>query len=387
MQNIVSEYAEIASDLSNLESVNAADSIGDIHQENTTANNMTTARTNANIAKHVSTTEQASVPSHTTEYVDTHKPVIADGQTDTDTDTTTDADTMTNADTTADAGTDTSAESLPPKSMYSSRYELITTVGEVEKWVQRIEECKICAFNVCGDLAHPMSADPAGLSFAIADHHACYIALRTSGGTVLHDDVLRPYIARVLENAKIQIVGHDVKRSMNVMANWGVRINNVVHDTMIAAWILDINAHRYTLDVVGRTHLDYHIIPRPKPDKKVGYFSTDLPQACVYAAEDVDLTYMLYVHFDARLQQDSVLYELYMEVEMPLISILSKMELSGIKVDADRLSVLKDDLTCELDAVTNDIFQISGEEFNINSTKMLQRILFTKIGLTPIKKN
>lgn len=269
---------------------------------------------------------------------------------------------------------------------YADQYELLTTIEDIQKWMQIIRAHGVCAFDTETTSLDPMQAEPVGLSFAIDNHRACYIPLLGPAGKIIDANAVRECVKPLLEDPEVGIVGQNIKYDITVMANWGVRVRGITHDTMIAAWLLDVTAHSYALDVLAQKYLGYRTVPFPEQAKKEGFASIELSEACVYAAEDADITYALYIRFEAALKKQPTVYKLYQEVEMALTPVLFHMEHTGIKVDVSVLARLSKQLKGEIVHLRNEIHAISGEEFNVNSTKALQEILFVKLGLTPVKK-
>jgi DNA polymerase-1 len=170
------------------------------------------------------------------------------------------------------------------------------------------------------------------------------------------------------------------------MMRWGIEIQNIGFDTMIAAWILDSSLGSYNMDLLAERALGYSTVHFSDIVEKNSTFDTvKLSDAVRYAAEDADITYRLYKAFDPELKERGKT-ELYNSIELPLVKLLADMELRGIGLNSKMLEDFGLVLGADLEKIKGEIYELCGEEFNINSTKQLQEILFEKRGLKPTKK-
>ena len=265
-------------------------------------------------------------------------------------------------------------------------YQLVTTLAGLDECLKVAGAEKLCAFDVETDSLNPMVANMVGFSVAIGGGRAWYVPLRGPEGEVLPEGEVRERVGRFLGNPDMGVIGQNIKYDLKVLRRWGVEVARVCHDTMIAAWLLDTTANAFSMDKLAEIYLNYQTIPFPDAAKKSGFVSIALDEACEYAAEDADITYALYEELIPRLQRDPQLWKLYQEVEMPLLGVLAGMEYTGIHLNGEQLVKYGERMRGQLELITADIYSLAGEEFNINSTKQLQGILFDKIGLTPIKK-
>ena len=268
----------------------------------------------------------------------------------------------------------------------TSDYQLVATPDQLEECLHHIRQHKICAIDVQTDSVDPMRANVVGVSCAIAGGRGWYIPYRGPHGPVFDEDALRQKIGALLEDSAISLVGHDIKYALKVLRRWGIHANAVVCDTMVAAWLLDTTLNAFRLDSLAKRYLNYLTMPLPAAAKKDGFASIPLDEARQYAAESADITYALYEKLVAQLKRDEVLWKLFQEVEMELIPILTDMEYTGILVRTAHLEEYGQHLRGELETIKTAIYDISGYEFNINSTKQLQKVLFEEMHLTPIKK-
>lgn len=195
-------------------------------------------------------------------------------------------------------------------------------------------------------------------------------------------DILGP----VFEDKDIAKIGHNLKYDMMILGREGIKIGGKLFDTMIAAYLLNPNKSRHSLDEVSFEYLT----KRKKSfmevlKKRPSFADVTIEEATVYASEDAALTYELKELLFKNLAENS-LEKIYFDIEMPLIKVLIDMEEAGIRVDSDKLGGLSKELSIEIESIQKRIYFLAGEEFNINSPKQLGMVLFQSLGLKPGKK-
>ncbi len=282
-------------------------------------------------------------------------------------------------------------------------YELVDTAEALDRWVTKVREARVFAFDSETDNIDPMEARPVGFSLATEVGEGCYIALVGPDGPVLDDEVVRERLRAILTDTSLKMVGQNLKYDWKVIARWGIEIENVAFDTMLAAWLVDTTANSYNMDRLAEDYLGYTTIHfadlfvteenggagtrsssrKSGPDDRF----TDVPldKATQYAAEDADVTLRLYRVLDRLIDRRGV-RTLFEELEMPLVPLLARIELEGIGLDVFALEEYSQQLALQIEAVQKEIFDLVGHEFNIGSTKQLQEVLFTERKLQPVKK-
>ena len=271
-------------------------------------------------------------------------------------------------------------------------YEAVTTESQLEIWAEKVRAAGVFAFDSETTDLDSMKAEPVGFSLSTAPGEGCYIALRaaeTEGGgavQVLEDDTVRSVLKDLLEDPKLKLVGQNIKYDYKVMKRWGIEIKNIAFDTMTAAWILDSSLGSYNMDLLAERALGMKTVHYADVVEKGKLFdSVVLEKAVRYAAEDADITFRLYRAFEPELEARGKT-DLFRNIELPLVRILAEMEMRGIKLNPQLLEDFGSEVGQRLDKIKEDIYGLCGEEFNINSTKQLQEILFEKRGLKPVKK-
>ena len=172
---------------------------------------------------------------------------------------------------------------------------------------------------------------------------------------------------------------------MSVLANHGIAMAGVAHDTMLASYVFNSTASRHDMDTLATRYLGirtrkYEEVAG-KGAKQITFDQVPLDDAGPYAAEDADVTLRLHAFFTPRLAERSGLERVYAEIEMPLVPVLSAMERRGVRVDAERLRGLSEELAVRMDALEREAHEAAGGPFNLQSPKQIQAILFDPDGL------
>ncbi|MBN2071351.1 MAG: DNA polymerase I [Candidatus Krumholzibacteriota bacterium] len=246
-------------------------------------------------------------------------------------------------------------------------------------------------------------AELVGISFCFSEGKAWYVPVagKAVGGTGLFDEEVdeessliplervRDILGPVLASEKTTKAGHNIKYDLKVLEAHGFEVANVTWDTMIASYCIDPSRRSHSLDNLALDIFRHRMIPYSglfeKGDREKDIRKVPLERLAAYACEDSDYTFRLKEYFTGPLE-DNPLGELFGKIEMPLSFVLKRMEDSGMTLDTSRLSELSREIKSEIDILTSKIHEMTGEEFNINSNKQMQRILFEKMGLTAARK-
>ncbi|MDD3823046.1 MAG: DNA polymerase I [Sphaerochaetaceae bacterium] len=268
-------------------------------------------------------------------------------------------------------------------------YHAVTDLGELEKLLDRMADGKIMAFDFETTSTDEMVAQPVGFSFTDRPFEAWYVPLVAEGKPVVPSVAARDLLRRCIVDRKTALVGQNLKYDYKVLVRWGIADATLYFDTMIAAWLLDSSTGVYNMDYLADKYLGGYQTVRftdVVPDKDGSFADVPLDQAVRYAAEDSDITWRLYEVLAKELEGRS-LTQLFERVEMPLVKILSKMELAGIRLEQKRLEEFDSEIVQRLGKIEQEIYDEVGHPFNINSTKQLQEVLFEERKLPTGKKN
>lgn len=222
-----------------------------------------------------------------------------------------------------------------------------------------------------------------GISFCKEKGKSYYVPIRHKSGQNIKDAL---YILKeVLEDDSIKKIGHNLKQDILLLKQEGIDLKGTLYDVMIASYLLNPNRSDHSLETIVLENLLYKKRSLSEILGRNTFADLPIDVATEYAGEFVELIMEAKGILFEKLKSEG-LEELYFHIEMPLICVLADMEEVGVKVDSVRLSELSKELQRELQSIEDKIYKIAGERFNINSPQQLQRILFEKIGLKPIKK-
>jgi DNA polymerase-1 len=273
----------------------------------------------------------------------------------------------------------------------AAEYEIILTEAQLTSWLSRLEAAPLVALDTETQSLDPMRARLVGLSFAVGPHAAAYVPLghRYPGApaqlaleTVLA--TLRPW----LENPARRKLGQNLKYDKHVLANHGIRLEGIAHDTLLESYVLE--PHKaHDMDSLAQRHLGHKTLSygevAGKGAKHIGFDQVSVELATRYAAEDADITYRLHEAMYPQLARDAKLKRVYEEIEMPVLEVLWAMERAGVLLDCDKLAAQSRELAHKLMELEAQAYALAGQPFNLNSPRQIQEILFGRLGL-PVKK-
>ena len=274
-----------------------------------------------------------------------------------------------------------------------TNYELILDIEHLQQWVQRLEAAELIAIDTETTSIDYMKAELVGFSFAVTSGEAAYLPVAHDYPGAPEQVSLEEALAAlkpVLANSGIAKVGQNLKYDMSVLARYGVIINGPLHDTMLQSYVLNSVASRHNMDALAGFYLDRKTIHfedvAGKGAKQLTFNQVPLETAGDYAAEDADVTLALHHCLYPQLQAQPSLLQVYNDIDMPLVRILSLVERQGTLVDGRMLKQHSAELTDRLNELTQQVWQLAGENFNLDSPKQLQTILYDKMALPVLKK-
>lgn len=284
-------------------------------------------------------------------------------------------------------------QAFPRESDLSQKkYKTIFSIDEVSDLVNNLERAGLFALDTETTSVDPMQAGLVGLSFSSKPDEAFYIPCSHDyPGVPEQPDItaVLNLLKHVLENSDIKKIGQNIKYDWIVLARYGINLAGVMFDTMLASYLLNPSKRAHNLDQIALDFLDHRTITYKdvtggKGRNGLCFSHVPIEKAGPYACEDADITLMAYNKLMPMLKKEGFI-ELFEKVEMPLVSVLMKMEMTGIGIDKEKLSLLSKLFEHQLEDLKDRIFAIAGEGFNINSSQQLGLILFEKLGL-PVQK-
>ena len=278
----------------------------------------------------------------------------------------------------ADAASDAA---LGDVSTVAHSYQLVDNEADMKALSEKLSHTKSFCFDTETTSVDAIDAQLVGMSFATEEHSAYYVPVppeRAAAERVV--DVFRA----VLQDASIEKVGQNIKYDMQVLLNYGVQLDGPLFDTMIAHYLIQPE-QRHNMDDMAETYLRYRTIHIDALIGKRGAQQRsmrDVPiaDACVYAAEDADVTLQLRRVLDGELQRTGLL-RLFRDVEMPLVTVLCHMERNGVSIDTKALADTSLLLTARMRDIEQRIYSLAGATFNIASPRQVGEMLFGRMKI------
>ncbi len=272
-------------------------------------------------------------------------------------------------------------------------YKRIESLEELSKLARAWKKSPILAVDTETTSTDPFDAELLGISLCNQEGTGFYIPVSHTqalfNDQLLPLDQVREILSPVLADPSIPKVGQNIKYDLIVLENHGFELANIVFDTMLASYVLQPEGRRHNMDDLAEDHLNYKTIQYGDlvgtGRNKKNLWEVELERVAEYAAEDADVTLRLYNVFRKSLKESGV-EKIFKEIDMPLIPVLSEMEKAGIAIDAEYFAELSTDFQREVKDLVRKIYKFAGKEFNIASTKELQKILFEDLGLRVVKK-
>jgi len=274
-----------------------------------------------------------------------------------------------------------------------SNYEIILTKVQFAKWLSLLQQAPIIAIDTETTSLDPLTAQLVGISFAVAPGKAAYIPLHhdyEEAPQQLSLQHILPDLKKLLANPKQDKVAHNWKYDSQILASVGIGCGGRVLDTMLESYVDNSAANRHDLDTLALKWLSHQNITfeevAGKGAKQVTFNKVDINIAGPYAAEDADVCLQIHQEIWPRLQQSHALLQVLLDIELPLITVLRRMESVGVLIDADLLATQSHELAGKIAALQETIWAMASMEFNIDSPKQLQAVLYEKLGLPVLSK-
>jgi DNA polymerase-1 len=283
---------------------------------------------------------------------------------------------------------------LPPIPVFDpAQIEVIQTDAALQQWIERLRNAERWAVDTETTSLDGLEAQIVGMSFAVDGELPAYLPLAHDAELAdvqLPRDATLAQLKPLLEDATPKKVGQNLKYDMGVLANHGIALRGIAEDTMLESYVLDSTATRHDLDSLATKYLHHNMVAfediAGKGKNQLTFNQIALDQAAPYAAEDAWAALALHAQLAPRLSAAPRLREVYREIELPLIPVLSRMERIGILVDAQHLQEQSAVLGQRLVELEMKAHEAAGQVFNLSSPKQLQEILFDQLGLPVLKK-
>jgi DNA polymerase-1 len=299
-------------------------------------------------------------------------------------------------DTTPEGANPPSRDAPELPAMDTSQYECVRDLKALQAWIDAANETGRVAFDTETTGLNEMTADLVGISLCVEPGKACYIPLlhRAEGGEGLFgsddladgqvplDDALAA-LKPLLEDPAVMKIGQNMKYDAKIMARLGISVAPI-DDTMLMSYAMNAGLHGHGMDTLAERYLGHTPIPIKEllgsGKSQITFDRVPIDKAVPYAAEDAEVTLRLWQMFKPQLHQTKVT-RVYESMERPLVPVLAKMEMAGIKLDRDTLSRMSNAFSQKMAGLEDEIYELVGRKFNVGSPKQLGEILFDEMGL------
>ncbi len=260
-------------------------------------------------------------------------------------------------------------------------YQLVDTEEKMNELCGKIFTSSAVSVDTETTSTDAMKAELVGLSFSIEENKAFYVPIPSE-----RDEALKivNIFKGVYESPDLMKIGQNIKYDIIVLANYGVKFNGPIFDTMIAHYVLQPEL-RHNMDYMAEVYLNYKTIhideligPKGKGQKNMRSLSPS--EVYKYASEDADVTLKLKNIFEVELKKNG-LYSLFEEIEMPLVPVLARMEMNGVRVDTESLAETSRQFAERMSTIEKEIHEMAGMDFNISSPKQVGEVLFDKLKI------
>lgn len=284
--------------------------------------------------------------------------------------------------------------SFIPKPGFGNEKEYKTIFNEIEldKIVNQVKNAGFVSIDLETTSKFPIDAEIVGISISVNKNEAYYVPVSHVYSGVpdqLNREEVLKKLKPVLENKKIKKIGQNIKYEIIVFKKAGIELQNIYFDTMIASYLINPSKHNHNLEDIALEYLNHRMTTYKEVagsgSKEIGFHEVDIETATNYSGEDADITLQLSNELLPILEKDA-LVNLMNKIELPLAEVLAEMEMNGVKINNEFLKEMSEYLKREKTLSMQKIYDMAGEEFNINSPKQLSKILFEKFKLPALKK-
>jgi DNA polymerase-1 len=287
------------------------------------------------------------------------------------------------------APTETTVDFAP---VMSRNYATVLNEADLDLWLNKISQAALVCFDTETTSLDPMTAKIVGMSFSVEAGSGAYLPLTHDyfdAPEQLNFAATLAKVKPILENPAVKKVGQNLKYDQHVLANHGIALKGIAHDTLLQSYVFE--SHKtHNMDDLAMRHLGIKTISfdevAGKGAKQVGFNQVTVEVAGEYAAEDADITLQLHQAMYPVVQANEKLNFIYSEIEMPSRDVLFTIERNGVLIDQGMLNRQSNEIGMKLLELEKQAFKLAGQPFNLASPKQLQEILFGKLGIKPTKK-
>ena len=267
-------------------------------------------------------------------------------------------------------------------------YKSVLNEKDLDKLINKLNEKSYISIDTETSSINPHEANLLGISLSHDSNQAYYIPVAHKSIKGLKKELVIKKLRSLLEDSSIKKIGQNIKYDFIILKNNGIEIDPV-EDTMLLSYVLDAGNNRHNMDTLSELHLGHKTISYKdvvgSGKKQLNFSEVKLKEATEYAAEDADVTLRLYEILSDRVNNEK-LNKIYEVFEKPMIKLLSKLEMEGVKVDSEYLKKLSRKFEERLKKIEKEIFELSGKEFNIGSPKQLGEIIYNELKIAKLKK-
>ncbi|ALK95769.1 DNA polymerase I [Massilia sp. WF1] len=281
---------------------------------------------------------------------------------------------------------------LPGMAVIKGEYETVTTMEQLERWIEAIDKAGLTSVDTETTSLDPMTAQMVGISLSVEAGKGAYIPLAHRYAGVPEQLNREEVLARMkpwLENPDKPKLGQNLKYDTHIFENHGVKLRGIVHDTLLQSYVFE--SHKpHDMDTMAMRHLGYTTIPFVdvcgKGVNQICFDQVELGRATEYAAEDSDITLRLHQAMIGHVESDEGLNFIYRKIELPTSVVLQKIERNGVLIDTELLATQSNELAVRIAELEQQAYELAGGPFNLGSPKQIGEIFFGKLQLPVIKK-
>jgi len=292
-----------------------------------------------------------------------------------------------------ESGADKNPGGNQPSKSSKPKYETIFTESELDLWIGKLKSTDLISIDTETTSLDYMKAEIVGISCSVSTNHAVYIPLQHNYVGAPKQLSLQNTLEKlkpILEDETKKKVGQNLKYDKEVFANYNINLKGIQHDTMLASYVLNSTASRHNLDALALNYLNTKTIHYEdvagKGTKQIPFSQVSVEAAAPYAAEDAEIVIKLHDVLISELKKVPVLRKIYRDIEIPLLSVLCRIERNGVNIDSKMLDKQTTDLKNQMREIETKTYDLAKESFNISSPKQIQSILYDKLNLPVLAK-